>query len=100
MVRRNSSRRVGLLESVVLICGHCQGLLLHLRITFETPLWWILISIALGAVTQAKALHSTTVSLATDSASHLVPWRGKLTCARASSPVPSMASTLPSPNLL
>ena len=48
----------------------------------------------------AEALYSTTVSLATESASHLVPWRGKLTCARASSPVPSMASTLPSPNLV
>ena len=36
-----------MLESVVLICGHCQGLLLHLRITFENPLWWTLISVAL-----------------------------------------------------
>ena len=49
MVRKNSSRRVGLrlLESVVLICGHCQGLLLHLRITFEKRQRWTLISIAL-----------------------------------------------------
>ncbi len=30
----------------------------------------------------------------------MVPWREKLTCARASSPAPSTASTLPSPNLL
>ena len=37
-----------MLESVVLICGHCQGLLLHLRITFENPLWWTLISVALN----------------------------------------------------
>ena len=44
--------------------------------------------------------YSTTVNLATLSASHLVPWRGKCTWARASSPLPSMASTLPSPNLV
>ena len=44
--------------------------------------------------------HSTTVSLAIARASHLVPWRPKLTWARASSPWPSTASTLPSPNLL
>jgi hypothetical protein len=37
-----------MLESAVLICGHCQGLLLHLRITVETPQRWTLISIALG----------------------------------------------------
>jgi len=52
-----------------------------------------------GFILSDWRVHSTTVSLATLSASHLVPWRGKLTCARASSPVPSMASTLPSPNL-
>ena len=44
--------------------------------------------------------YCTTVNLATLSASHLVPWRGKCTWARASSPLPSMASTLPSPNLV
>lgn len=36
-----------LLESAVLICGHGQGLLLHRRITVETPQRWTLISIAL-----------------------------------------------------
>ena len=36
-----------MLESVVLICGHCQGLLLHLRITFDPSQWWTLISVAL-----------------------------------------------------
>jgi hypothetical protein len=40
------------------------------------------------------------VNFATDSANHFTPWRGKLTWARASLPVPSMACTLPSPNLL
>jgi secreted PhoX family phosphatase len=40
------------------------------------------------------------VSLATLRASHFVPWRLKFTWARASSPAPSTASTLPSPNLL
>ncbi len=39
-----------LLESVVLICGHCQGLLLHLRITFEKRQRWTLISIALDMI--------------------------------------------------
>ncbi|WP_233250683.1 hypothetical protein, partial [Acidovorax sp. HMWF018] len=33
----------------VLICGHCQGLLLHLRITFDPSQWWTLISVALSA---------------------------------------------------
>lgn len=37
-----------MLESVVLICGHCQGLLLHLRITFDPSQWWTLISVALS----------------------------------------------------
>jgi hypothetical protein len=37
-----------MLESAVLICGHGQGLLLHLQITFEPPQWWTLISVALG----------------------------------------------------
>ena len=36
-----------MLESVALICGHCQGLLLHLRITFDPPQRWTLISVAL-----------------------------------------------------
>ena len=40
------------------------------------------------------------VSLATASASHLAPWRPKLTCARASSPWPSSVTITPSPNLL
>ena len=35
-----------MLESVVLICGHCRGLLLHLRITFDPPQRWIVISVA------------------------------------------------------
>src|SRR5574344_1717384 len=43
--------------------------------------------------------YSTTVNLAIASASHLLPWRGKFTWARASSPTPSMARTRPSPNL-
>jgi hypothetical protein len=37
-----------MLESAVLICGHGQGLLLHLQITFEPPQWWTLISVALS----------------------------------------------------
>ncbi len=41
-----------MLESVVLICGHCQGLLLHLRITFDPPQRWTLISVALGDLKQ------------------------------------------------
>ena len=44
--------------------------------------------------------QATGVSLATARASHLMPWRPNFTCARASSPAPSMASTVPSPNLL
>ncbi|PTT40410.1 hypothetical protein DBR23_08390 [Acidovorax sp. HMWF018] len=32
-----------------MICGHCQGLLLHLRITFDPSQWWTLISVALDA---------------------------------------------------
>ena len=40
------------------------------------------------------------MSLATDKASHLMPWRGKFTWARASSPCPSIDITLPSPNLV
>ena len=43
--------------------------------------------------------QGTGVSLATLSASHLTPWRGKLICARASSPTPSSVCTVPSPNL-
>lgn len=44
--------------------------------------------------------YSTGVSLATLKASHLMPCRGKLICARASSPEPSSTWTLPSPNLV
>ena len=47
---------------------------------------------------ELEKLH-TTVSLATFSASHFTPCRGKLICARASSPLPSSICTLPSPNL-
>jgi hypothetical protein len=45
-----------MLESVVLICGHCQGLLLHLRITFDPSQWWTLISVALRSA-KAAAGH-------------------------------------------
>src|SRR6218665_753879 len=48
----------------------------------------------------APRAQSTTVSLATDSSSHLLPWRAKWTWARSSVPLPSRASTLPSPNLV
>src|SRR5690606_19478420 len=44
--------------------------------------------------------HSTGVSFATLSASHFVPCRPKLTCARASLPAPSSVRITPSPNLL
>ncbi|MCO4245688.1 hypothetical protein NFX52_29990, partial [Acidovorax facilis] len=44
-----------MLESVVLICGHCQGLLLHLRITFDPSQWWTLISVALKAFIEKAA---------------------------------------------
>ena len=53
-----------------------------------------------GTSRRGGCAQSTTVNLATLNASHFVPWRGKFTCARASSPAPSMASTLPSPNLV
>ena len=45
-----------MLESVVLICGHCQGLLLHLRITFDPSQWWTLISVALSRTVEAALL--------------------------------------------
>src|SRR6478752_2115726 len=53
-----------------------------------------------GAAHAPGACQGTGVSLATDKASHLTPWRGKFTCARASSPLPSSAVTVPSPNLV
>jgi len=43
--------------------------------------------------------QSTGVSLAIASASHLAPWREKLTCARASLPLPSSVTTTPSPTM-
>ena len=36
-----------LLESAVLICGHGQGLQLHVQVTFEKQQRWTLVSIAL-----------------------------------------------------
>ena len=45
-------------------------------------------------------VQSTSVSLATLSASHFMPWRPKLTCARASAPLPSSVRITPSPNLV
>lgn len=47
-----------------------------------------------------SAAQPSTVNFATLKASHFTPWRGKLICARASSPTPSRACTVPSPNLL
>ena len=38
--------------------------------------------------------------MATDNASHFMPWRPKFTCTRASSPEPSSVTITPSPNLL
>ncbi|MCO4245469.1 hypothetical protein NFX52_28810, partial [Acidovorax facilis] len=50
-----------MLESVVLICGHCQGLLLHLRITFDPSQWWTLISVALSRESQEFLIDSPCV---------------------------------------
>ena len=52
------------------------------------------------AAAVSRPAQAIGVSLATDSASHLAPWRPKLTCARASSPWPSSVTITPSPNLL
>ncbi|WP_291519942.1 hypothetical protein, partial [Acidovorax sp.] len=48
-----------MLESVVLICGHCQGLLLHLQITFDPSQWWTLISVALRGLPCAVKPQNT-----------------------------------------
>ena len=66
-----------MLESVVLICGHCQGLLLHLRITFDPPQRWTLISVALERQELERASMAKTAAKKTAKADDDTPVKQK-----------------------
>ena len=61
-----------------------------------------LLATGVATTARAQATQAPLVrkNLATLNASHFIPWRPKLTCARASSPAPSSVTITPSPNLV